>query len=143
MKKSIGAFIVIVLIGVVGYSIFQWYQSNTSSSSSSSSSANVSIPQKKGDAKIERWWEENTGDNCWVYILVSYENTTTSTFNGAVEVIGTIYDKAGNMIDQDDGYFFAHEVGSITPGFTGTVKLMISSTKGRAQKADVRVTKAY
>jgi hypothetical protein len=52
-----------------------------------------------GSFKIERVWDETVGNYTFGNAIVTYKNTTATTFTKAVTIKGTFYDRADHVID--------------------------------------------
>jgi hypothetical protein len=85
----------------------------------------------KGDLAVDRVWVENLGGYVCAYATVTYANTTTETFTKAVTIQARALDGSGKALNVNDRAFFAHELGPIVPGFTGTLKIPVELA-GRA-----------
>jgi hypothetical protein len=96
-----------------------------------------------GSYKIERVWDETLGDYTFANAIATYRNTTDRTFEKAVTLKATFYDKSGGIIDTCVRSFFCFETGPIKPGFEDSIKFEIECTKGQLKSASVKITKAY
>lgn len=86
-----------------------------------------------GSYRVERMWE----DGGYTYVLVSYRNTTSRTFNDTVTLTALLYDANGQMLDMEDEPFYAFENGPMSPGFEGTLKISFSFVG--AKRVEVRI----
>lgn len=86
-----------------------------------------------GTLTLDRAWDENIGGYRCSYALVTWENTTTDTFNAGVTIQAVAYDSRGHKINENQRSFFVHERGLIVPGFKGTLKIPVEL--GEAQFA--------
>ena len=102
----------------------------------------VWIQTSHGSYKIERFWEETTGDYTCSYTLVSYRNTTNKTFSKLVSIKAIVYDTNNKMLNMNTRSFFAYEYGSIIPGFEGVVKIPVECERGKASTVSVSIEKA-
>jgi hypothetical protein len=95
-----------------------------------------------GSYKIERFWEETVGQFTCTYTIVSYKNTSQTTFAKNVTFRIAVYDAKGNMIDTEPRSFFAFEYGPIKPGFEGTLKVAVSAAPGQAKSSSAKIESA-
>lgn len=70
---------------------------------------------------IDRIWIK--GD--YAYALVTYTNTSKTTFNSSVEIKCIAFDSFGNKIAMNTGSFFCFNIGPIKPGFEDTLEVLI------------------
>ena len=135
IKKNVGCggliFVILFTLGI--FYIFGNILSGGRIPSIRSTSNISSIPKSQGTLTVDRAWDENLGGYRCSYALVTWENTTPYTFNEAVTIQAIAYDSSGQKINQNESSFFAHEYGSMTPGFKGTLKIHVEL--GQAQFA--------
>ena len=86
-----------------------------------------------GSYRVERMWEESR----YTYVLVSYRNTTSRTFNDIVTITAFLYDANNCMLDMEDKSFYAFENGPMSPGFEGTLKFSFSLVG--AKRVEIRI----
>lgn len=70
---------------------------------------------------VDRIWQE--GD--YAYALVTFTNTGTRTYKRAVTIECVAYDADGNKLGVSTSSFLCHQIGTIKPGFTDTLKVPI------------------
>ena len=121
------------LIGTPAYEKLKNATFSTSNTTLTQNSDNSWTSTPFGSYRVERMWEEGSLTN----VLVSYRNTTSTTFNHLVTLTALLYDADDHMLDMNDRSFFASDKGPIVPGFEGTVK--ISFTLVGAKRVEIRV----
>lgn len=82
----------------------------------------VNSPPVRGLVTVDRIWAEfDIG-----HALVSYQNTTTTTFPGRVTIQCDAFDRSDMKIGTNQRSFFARERGPIAPGFRGTLDIPVN-----------------
>jgi len=95
-----------------------------------------------GKLTIDRAWAEDVGGYRCSYALVTWENTTTKTFD-VVTIQAIAYDRSGQKINMNQRSFFARERGPIAPKSKGTLKIPveIGGAKFKSMECSVVVAK--
>ena len=96
------------------------------------------IETPQGSFKIERFWEEKLADTIYTYTIVSYKNTSKTTFQ-MVQFKASVRDSNGNIINTNTRSFFEHVVGKIYPGFEDSVKIPVQISTGKAASVSVSI----
>ncbi len=91
---------------------------------------------------IDRAWHENTGGYRSSYALVTWENITDYTFDKVITIQAVAYDDAGTKINVNQRSFFAHEIGTMQPGFTGTLKIPVEIGSSNFAKMTCKIIRA-
>jgi hypothetical protein len=77
-----------------------------------------------GKLTVDRAWAEEIGGYRCSYALVTWENTTSKTFN-QITIQAIAYNSAGQKINANERSFFAMVDGPIAPGFKRTLKIPV------------------
>lgn len=100
------------------------------------------VRQLLGTLTLDRAWDENIGGYRCSYALVTWENTTTDTFNAGVTIQAVAYDSRGQKINENQRSFFVHERGPIVPGFKGTLKIPVELGEAQFARMECSVISA-
>jgi hypothetical protein len=84
-----------------------------------------------GSLRIDRVWHGSSTSYPVIYALVTYRNTTDTTF-GTVTLTGRALADDGSLVAQNRRSFFQHEYGSIRPGFEESVEIPIELPSAEA-----------
>lgn len=79
----------------------------------------------RGTLSIDRAWATDIGGYRCAYAMVTWENTSTLTFNKVVTIQAIAYDSEGRKINANERSLFARERGAFPPGFKGSLKIPV------------------
>jgi len=139
-----GGFIVILFcIGVVMYNLPSIMSLlKTPTQNDILSEPGEQVRRSLGTLTIDRAWDENIGGYRCAYALVTWENTSTNTFNAGVTIQAVAYDSRGQKINENQRSFFVHERGPIVPGFKGTLKIPVELGNAQFTRMECSVISA-
>lgn len=83
------------------------------------------LEQVQSSLTIDRTWVQDLSDRQWAKALVTWENTTSQTFNKEVRIQAVAFDTSGQRINENMRSFFVSERGPISPGFKGTLTIPV------------------
>jgi hypothetical protein len=81
------------------------------------------------EINVDRIWQEGN----YAYALVTFTNTGTRIYKRYVTIECVAYDADGSKLGANTGSFLCHEIGTIKPGFTDTLKIPIELNGGACQ----------